>query len=172
MIVIELNDKLALFYAECGATDHVLCRDFLQILFCLQMTGILLNDKLVLFYAEATDHLLCRDFLQILFCLQMTGIELNDKLALFYAEYGATDHLLCHDDELEGRRVAFILYLAKNWTEEDGGSLDLFAVGKRGVSLYQKLFTHVTRSRSGRVRTHRRRFLRNIHRVAFSVPCR
>ena len=63
-------------------------------------------------------------------CVQMTGIELNDKLALFYAEYRATDHLLCHDDELEGRRVAFILYLAPTWTEKDGGSLDLFAVGK------------------------------------------
>ena len=66
----------------------------------------------------------------------MTGIELNDKLALFYAEYGATDHLLCHDDELEGRRVAFILYLAPNWTQEDGGSLDLFSVGKRRIHYF------------------------------------
>lgn len=60
----------------------------------------------------------------------MTGIELNEKLALFYAEYRGTDHLLCHDDELEGRRVAFIIYLAPDWSEVDGGSLDLFSVGK------------------------------------------
>jgi Rps23 Pro-64 3,4-dihydroxylase Tpa1-like proline 4-hydroxylase len=59
----------------------------------------------------------------------MTGIELNEKLALFYAEYKTTDHLLCHDDELEGRRIAFILYLSPQWSEEDGGTLDLFAVG-------------------------------------------
>ena len=64
----------------------------------------------------------------------MTGIELNEKLALFYAEYRATDHLLCHDDELEGRQVAFILYLTPGWTAADGGSLDLFAVGKIGAS--------------------------------------
>ena len=65
---------------------------------------------------------------------QVTGIELNEKLALFYAEYRATDHLLCHDDELEGRQVAFILYLTPGWTAADGGSLDLFAVGKIGAS--------------------------------------
>jgi Rps23 Pro-64 3,4-dihydroxylase Tpa1-like proline 4-hydroxylase len=62
----------------------------------------------------------------------MLGIELNEKLALFYAEYRAGDHLLCHDDELEGRRVAFILYLAPHWTEADGGHLDLFDVGRDG----------------------------------------
>ena len=39
-----------------------------------------------------------------------------------------TDHLLCHDDELEGRRVAFILYLVPPWSEQDGGHLDLFKV--------------------------------------------
>ena len=37
-----------------------------------------------------------------------------------------TDHLLCHDDELEGRRIAFIMYFVKDWTEKDGGTLDLF----------------------------------------------
>jgi hypothetical protein len=31
------------------------------------------------------------------------------------------DVLLCHDDELEGRRIAFILYLVPEWGEEDGG---------------------------------------------------
>ena len=31
------------------------------------------------------------------------------------------DVLLCHDDELEGRRIAFIFYLASDWTTEDGG---------------------------------------------------
>ena len=38
------------------------------------------------------------------------------------------DSLLCHDDDLEGRRIAFILYLVpKSWKEEDGGYLDLFS---------------------------------------------
>lgn len=45
-----------------------------------------------------------------------------------------TDTLLCHDDHIEEeeRRIAFILYLVdKDWTEEDGGHLDLF--GKDGT---------------------------------------
>lgn len=37
------------------------------------------------------------------------------------------DVLLCHDDELEGRRVAFILYLVPPWQSSDGGTLDLYS---------------------------------------------
>lgn len=37
------------------------------------------------------------------------------------------DVLLCHDDELEGRRVAFILYLVPPWQRSDGGTLDLYS---------------------------------------------
>uniref|UniRef100_A0ABI0P0H6 Prolyl 3-hydroxylase OGFOD1 n=1 Tax=Bos taurus TaxID=9913 RepID=A0ABI0P0H6_BOVIN len=38
------------------------------------------------------------------------------------------DALLCHDDELEGRRIAFILYLVPPWDASLGGTLDLFSV--------------------------------------------
>ena len=63
--------------------------------------------------------------------LQMVGAELNDKLALFGAKYCTTDYLLCHDDELEGRRVAFIMYLVpEDWEENDGGLLELFDTGE------------------------------------------
>ena len=41
--------------------------------------------------------------------------------------------LLCHDDELEGRRIAYILYLVpEEWSAADGGSLDLFDVDAAG----------------------------------------
>ena len=57
----------------------------------------------------------------------MTGIELNQDISLFCARYDYTDYLLCHDDQLEDRRIAFIWYLVpKSWQEEDGGALDLF----------------------------------------------
>ena len=39
----------------------------------------------------------------------------------------SVDVLLCHDDELEGRRVAFILYLVPPWESSDGGTLDLYS---------------------------------------------
>jgi len=62
---------------------------------------------------------------------KMTGIELDERLALFHARYQRGDYLLCHDDELEGRRIAFILYLVQGeWKEEDGGGLQLFTTAE------------------------------------------
>lgn len=41
------------------------------------------------------------------------------------------DYLLCHDDELERRRIAFIIYLVpEDWDiATDGGALDLYESG-------------------------------------------
>ncbi|XP_067935762.1 prolyl 3-hydroxylase OGFOD1-like isoform X2 [Watersipora subatra] len=59
---------------------------------------------------------------------QLLDVQLSDKIDLFSAQYKYTDTLLCHDDELEGRRVAFIYYLVpENWEAADGGALDLFS---------------------------------------------
>ncbi|GAB1607165.1 prolyl 3-hydroxylase OGFOD1-like [Argonauta hians] len=57
---------------------------------------------------------------------KITNIELTSTVDLFCSIYEYTDVLLCHDDELEGRRIAFILYLVPPWDHTDGGSLDLF----------------------------------------------
>uniref|UniRef100_A0A8D0B1Q7 Prolyl 3-hydroxylase OGFOD1 n=1 Tax=Salvator merianae TaxID=96440 RepID=A0A8D0B1Q7_SALMN len=54
-------------------------------------------------------------------------VELEPTIDLSCAKYEYTDTLLCHDDELEGRRIAFILYLVPPWDESDGGTLDLFS---------------------------------------------
>lgn len=61
-----------------------------------------------------------------------TKIELNKKISMSSSCYSDTDYLLCHDDNLSDRRIAFILYLSKNWTEEDGGALDLFDSDENG----------------------------------------
>ncbi|XP_031784915.1 prolyl 3-hydroxylase OGFOD1 [Nasonia vitripennis] len=61
-----------------------------------------------------------------------TKIELNRKISMSSTCYSDTDYLLCHDDNLSDRRIAFILYLSKNWTEEDGGTLDLFDSDENG----------------------------------------
>nr|XP_032827084.1 prolyl 3-hydroxylase OGFOD1 [Petromyzon marinus] len=59
---------------------------------------------------------------------EVLAVELEDTVDMFCAKYDYTDVLLCHDDELEGRRVAYILYLVPDWSEEDGGALQLFGV--------------------------------------------
>lgn len=63
----------------------------------------------------------------------VTGIELSDKVDISASKYWSGHQLLCHDDELEGRRIAFIFYLVpKDWSEEDGGTLDLFECCEEG----------------------------------------
>lgn len=62
-----------------------------------------------------------------------TNIELNKKISMSSSCYSDTDYLLCHDDNLGDRRIAFILYLSKNWTQEDGGALDLFDSDENGL---------------------------------------
>eukprot|EP00124_Ichthyophonus_hoferi_P002368 Ihof_evm6s158 gene=Ihof_evmTU6s158 len=56
-----------------------------------------------------------------------------DYMDLFSAKYNDKGTLVCHDDRLEGRRVAFILYMVDNdYSKEDGGALDLFNVDGSG----------------------------------------
>jgi len=63
----------------------------------------------------------------------ITGIKLEKKADVFGAIYSNTGKLLCHDDHLPGRRIAYILYLTPDdWSSQDGGSLDLFQVDGKG----------------------------------------
>ncbi|KYN04103.1 PREDICTED: prolyl 3-hydroxylase OGFOD1 [Cyphomyrmex costatus] len=62
-----------------------------------------------------------------------TNIELNEKILMSSACYRNTDRLLCHDDNMIDRRIAYILYLTDDWSEEDGGALDLFDVDEEGL---------------------------------------
>ncbi|XP_031840056.1 prolyl 3-hydroxylase sud1 [Nomia melanderi] len=64
---------------------------------------------------------------------QNTKIKLNKKISLSSSCYSDTDYLLCHDDNIGDRRIAFILYLSKNWTLDDGGTLDLFDTDENGL---------------------------------------
>ncbi len=58
---------------------------------------------------------------QITSCtLKKNSIDISGTL------YEDTDFLLCHDDQLEGRKIAFFYYLA-SLAKNDGGGLNLFA---------------------------------------------
>ncbi len=39
--------------------------------------------------------------------------------------YTKTDYLLCHDDQVEDRKLAYIFYLGDDFEEKDGGSFNL-----------------------------------------------
>lgn len=58
----------------------------------------------------------------------ISKIDLEATIDMSCAKYEFSDALLCHDDELEGRRIAFILYLVPPWDSSLGGTLDLYDV--------------------------------------------
>ncbi|KAM7533685.1 hypothetical protein Aperf_G00000125337 [Anoplocephala perfoliata] len=61
-----------------------------------------------------------------------TGAELDEGVVnSTISRYDKNDYLLCHDDELERRRIAFIIYLVpEDWDiAKDGGALDLYECG-------------------------------------------
>ena len=48
--------------------------------------------------------------------------------------YGLGDFLLPHDDQVEGRIIAYSLHLTPEITEETGGALNIFKANKEGKS--------------------------------------
>ena len=56
-----------------------------------------------------------------------------------------SDVLLCHDDELDNRAIAFVLYLVPPWNKKDGGALDLFDMDGKFFHHQFLLWVHVTR---------------------------
>ncbi|KAF8567087.1 hypothetical protein P879_04846 [Paragonimus westermani] len=61
---------------------------------------------------------------------KLTGAPLErDRIDFTSSIYGTHDVLLCHDDELDNRRIAFIWYLVpKDWDASvEGGCLELFS---------------------------------------------
>ncbi|XP_034950365.1 prolyl 3-hydroxylase OGFOD1 [Chelonus insularis] len=62
-----------------------------------------------------------------------TNIELSSTISMTGSCYCDTDYLLCHDDNMGDRRIAFILYLMPTWSAKDGGTLDLFDTDDKGL---------------------------------------
>ncbi|CAD5219780.1 unnamed protein product [Bursaphelenchus okinawaensis] len=56
----------------------------------------------------------------------VTRFELNDNVAVTGSKYCRTDTLLPHDDSLDERAIAFVLYLSDDFTAKDGGDLIIY----------------------------------------------
>ena len=64
----------------------------------------------------------------------VSGIELDGTIDMSSAVYDDTSYLLCHDDDLSERRIAYILYLVPpTWSASDGGTLDLYSADAAGA---------------------------------------
>lgn len=51
------------------------------------------------------------------FMANITGFELNTQVAITGSKYANGDLLLPHDDSLDFRKIAFVLYLTPDWKE-------------------------------------------------------
>ncbi|NCO11297.1 hypothetical protein CO038_03140 [Candidatus Pacearchaeota archaeon CG_4_9_14_0_2_um_filter_39_13] len=72
------------------------------------------------------------------FMQKLTGITvIPSAIDVSGTLYENTDYLLCHDDQLEGRKIAYIFYLGDNLSEEDGGNFALLSSdsGKPGKKI-------------------------------------
>ena len=65
---------------------------------------------------------------------EISGIKLEGVVDMSGSLYKSCDYLLCHDDRLEGRKIAYVYYLSENFNREDGGAFVMFysADGKAG----------------------------------------
>lgn len=72
-------------------------------------------------------HLLAASRAFAQFMEGLTGISVKSgALDLAGSLYKPGDYLLCHDDQVEDRKIAYILYLSKDFSEKDGASFMLF----------------------------------------------
>lgn len=56
------------------------------------------------------------------YLMTLTGVALQPKkIDISGTIYEDTDYLLCHDDQLEGRKIAYIIYLSDLQLKEGGG---------------------------------------------------
>jgi Rps23 Pro-64 3,4-dihydroxylase Tpa1-like proline 4-hydroxylase len=86
-----------------------------------------------------------RDFLAskelILFMEKITGERLKSgTVDCGGSLYQKTDYLLPHDDQLEGRKIAYIYYLS-TLTKNDGGALEMLgSKNKKATKVVKKLY--------------------------------
>ena len=64
----------------------------------------------------------------------------SEALDLFGSLYEDTDHLLCHDDLLEDRKIAYLFYLS-DLEEGDGGALQLYGDNDGNSSKVEKSYS-------------------------------
>ena len=71
-------------------------------------------------------HKACCNWEFFNFISHMTGVKFKGTLDMAGTLYESADYLLCHDDELEGRKIAYVLYLSEEFGPKDGGAFCLF----------------------------------------------
>lgn len=75
------------------------------------------------------------------FMHELTGLSVKPgALDLAGSLYESGDYLLCHDDQVEDRKIAYIVYFSKGFTAKDGARFVLFDNKNRKPSQEAKAY--------------------------------
>ncbi len=132
-------------FAKNKPFPHVIFEDFLLPEKAVEIRKALMTlpfeekDADLFFFAQTEDllqvsELLIKEFLEMLqseelrkILTTITGKQLVKKIDAFGAVYPPTGYLLPHDDQLEGRSIAYVYNLSQGFKKSDGGALELFS---------------------------------------------
>ncbi len=138
---ILADDSTALKYRSNKPFPHIMIKDFLKEDFFRRLVDamseqVFEHKESDLFSFAQTkeitgdEHPVIKEFMNMInsdeffsWIKKVTGKKVN-KASFFGGLYHDTDYLLCHDDRLEDRKVAFILYLTT--ITGSGGELVLY----------------------------------------------
>ncbi len=76
---------------------------------------------------EYVDFLYSKDFVN--YMQELTGFSYSQTVDIAGTMYEDTNFLLCHDDKLDDRKIAFLCYMS-TVSKSDGGSLALYTYKK------------------------------------------
>lgn len=74
------------------------------------------------------------------FMTKITGRTLAPTVDVAGSVYPLTGYLLPHDDQLEGRAIAYVFNLSQHFTKKDGGALELFATTNNQPTAVKKSY--------------------------------
>lgn len=117
-----IEEKLEDIYEEIKNLDFYLeDHDLYQFLRTVDFKNLKNNEKISNFY----NFIFSKEFIS--FIEEITNTKLSTKKGdLHSLRLQNTHYLLCHDDQVENRYLAFVINLSKDFKKDNGGSLDLF----------------------------------------------
>lgn len=117
------DDKANILLEEIRNLDYYLeDHDLYQFLRTIDFKEIKKNNTLI---ENLYEFIFSEEF--IFFIEELTGTKISRKKGdLHSLKLLDTHYLLCHDDQVQGRYLAFIINLSDNMGLENGGALELF----------------------------------------------
>ena len=88
------------------------------------------------FIQKFREYILSEEFRKLIFDITNIKVKKN-KVDLQSLKLVKTNYLLCHDDDVQKRKIAFVLYLS-TLKKNEGGEFEIIEKDKKGVLKVKK----------------------------------